>query len=272
LLARRKRGVATFDEYIKKVAQCVEEIRRDGRQVRDFDCAGNPSELAEELPVRVGQQASSGIILRSDTFAELGSPDAGSCAFVLWTGKPSLIRDGRITLIGPGIQESAGASLAFAQVLMVAGEDLGDEEHSTLDQSQYVSDQIEGYMIRSTPGRMWSRISKDAAAKGFDFDVLGKALMVLFKSEMAKIQAMEVVFVTSGREDVQRLDEIAEQVRTIGKNIVRKTWLAKGYDILECTLGWDCKSCSDQAVCDEIRDVVKIRKRKIRATEKAAES
>ena len=264
--------MSIFDAYVKKVAGYVEEVRRKGGQFREFDSPTAVSELVEGLPVRVGPGASSGVILRGDTFVELGSPDAGSCAFLLWTDNPSLIRDGRITLIGPDIQETPGASLPFGQVLMVGGEDLGKEEHSALEQSQYISDQVEGYMIRSTPGRMWSRVGKDAAAKGFDFCTLGKALMAIFKSDVPKVQAMEVIFVTSSKEDVQCLDDIAQQVRKIDKDIVRETWLARGYDVLECTLGWDCDSCADKPVCDEIREVITVRKKKAKNTPKAAKS
>jgi CO dehydrogenase/acetyl-CoA synthase beta subunit len=256
--------VAAFDAYLEQVTAFIEESRVRGRQVREFRCEGDPASLRAALPVRVGPDANAGLILRTDTFAELGSPELGSCAFPLWTRDPALVDDGRITLIGPSIRESQGASLPFGQVLMVAGEELGDEDHAEVEQGQYVADQIDGYMIRSTPGRMWSRIRNDAAAKGFDFDVLGKALMVLFKSQIPRIQAMEVLFVTSSREDVEQLNGLAEQVRTIGKHMVRSTWLARGYDILECTLHVDCKSCSDKPECDEIRDVVKIRKTKLR--------
>jgi len=264
--------VSVFDAYVKKVAEYAEEVRGMGRQVREFDSPTAVSELVEGLPVRVGPRASSGLILRGDTFVELGSPDAGSCAFLLWTDNPSLIRDGKITLIGPDIQETPGASLPFGQVLMVAGKDLGKEEHSALEQSQYISDQVEGYMIRSTPERMWSRVGKDAAGKGFDFCTLGKALMAIFKSDVPKVQAMEVIFVTSSKEDVQRLDDIAQQVRKIDKDIVRETWLARGYDVLECTLGWDCDACADKPVCDQIREVITVRKKKARKTPKVAKS
>jgi len=256
--------VAIFDAYVKKMAEYVEGMRGKGRQVREFDCPGDPGKLLEELPVRVGPEASSGIILRGDTFVELGSPDAGSCAFLLWTDNPSLVGDGKITLIGPNIQESEGTSLPFGQVLMVGGAGLGKEEHSALEHNQYIADQIEGYMLRSTSERMWGRVSKDAATKGFDFDTLGKALMSIFKTAVPKVQAIEVIFITSDKEDVRQLDNIAEQVRKISKDITRETWLARGYDILECTLGWDCNTCSDKPVCDEIREVITVRKKKTR--------
>ena len=71
--------------------------------------------------------------------------------------------------------------------------------------------------------------------------------MAILKSDSAKVEAAEVLFVASSREDVERLDEFAVQVRLIGKNIVRDKWLAKGFDILECTLGWDCESLRKRA-------------------------
>lgn len=264
--------MAIFDVYIKKLAEYVGEMRGRGRQVREINCPRAGSKLVEGLPVRVGSQASSGLVLRGDTFVELGNPEAGSCAFLLWTDNPSLIRDGKITLIGPDIQESPGASLPFGQVLMAGGVGLGKEEHEALERNQYVADQIEGYMIRNVSQLMWSRVSKDAAARGFCFETLGRALMAIFKSETPKIQAMEIIFVTSGKEDLQPLEDIGTQVRKIARDIVKENWKAKGIDIFECTLGWDCGSCPDKPVCDNIRELVTVRKKKARKTKAATEA
>ncbi len=254
--------MAIFDAYFRKLAEYVEDLRASGVQVRDFESPGGVGDLREGLPVRVGPQAGGGIILRGDTFLELGSPDAGSCAFVLWTDQPSLVKDGRVTLIGPDIPDCEGASLPFGQVVLVGGTGLGQAEHQALDQCQYVSDQVEGYMIKSTPGRMWSRVGKDAANKGLNFHALGQALTAIFKSEVDKVEAVEVIFVTSSKGDVKRIDDIAAQVQKIGKDIVREVWLARGYDILECNIGGDCGACGDKSVCDEIREVISVRKKK----------
>ena len=94
--------------------------------------------------------------------------------------------------------------------------------------------------------------------------------MVIFKSGMPKVQAVEVVFVTSSKEDVQQLDGIAAQVRKIAKDIVAKAWKAKGIDILECTFGWDCTSCPDRPVCDDIREIITVRKQRAKKAEEAA--
>jgi CO dehydrogenase/acetyl-CoA synthase beta subunit len=253
--------MSIFDAYIRKVAEYVESLRCDGRQVKVFDCHVDRERLLDGLPVKVGSGAGSGIVLRGDTFAELGSPEVGSCAFPLWTNNTSLIRDCRITLIGTDILESQGASLPFGQIIIAGGEKLSEKQHSAMDEGQYISDQIEGYMVKSTPGRMWTRVSNKAAEKGFGFETLGKALMGIYRSRVPEVERMEVVFITSSKEDVQKLEEIAVQVRKIGKDIVRENWLARGYDILECTFGWDCGSCPDKSVCDDIKEVIKVRKK-----------
>ena len=249
--------MSVFDAYIQKVAQYVEELRRTGLETKEFSCLETPDRIREGLSVRVGLDAHRGIILRSDTYLELGSPLAGSCAVVLWTEKPSLIDDGKITLLGPDIPESPDASLPFAQILMVGGGDLSDKDHESLVQHQYISDRVEGYMIKSAPDRVWSRVSKEAAAKGFDFETLGKALMSIVKSEESRVETMEIVFITSSKEAVQGLTGIAAQVRKISRDIVKENWKVRGYDI-ECAS--DCSSCGEKQVCDDIREVISVKK------------
>ena len=257
--------MATFDEYVKKVAGYVEAMRTEGRPVKELACPTAIDALTESLPIQVGEGANPGIILRSDTFAELGNPEAGSCALVLWTDDPALVRDGTITVIGPDISESEGASLPFGQVLLVGGHELSVEEHQSLSQAQYVADQIEGYMIKSSSRNLWGRVSKEVAAKGFRFEVLGQALMSIYKSTSPKVEAVELVFVTSDKNDVLRLGEIAGEVQEVSTEIVKEHWKARGYD-LDCDL--DCKSCSEKVVCDDIRKVISDRARKQRESER----
>jgi CO dehydrogenase/acetyl-CoA synthase beta subunit len=247
-----------FEAYIRKVAEYVEDLRARGRQIREFEALGTAAVLREALPVNVGPLANQGVILREDTFVELGGPDAGSCAFFLMTDDLSLIRDGRTTLIGPDIQETSCRSLPFCQVVMIGGTELGEGEHETLQQIRFIGDQIEGYMVRSLSRGLWSRVSRNAAAKGFGFEVLGRTLMAIYKSQNPRIQATEILFVTSSKEDVMILSSIETQVQKIGKEVQKKNWKIRGYDI-DCAL--DCEGCADKAVCDEIREVLRMRKR-----------
>lgn len=252
--------MAIFDSYIEKLARYVEDLKNQGGQVGEFRCPRAVDDIVSGLPVQVGPSTGGGVILRSDTFTELGSPDAGSVSFMLWTDDPSLLQDGRITLIGPDIPQSEDASLPFGQVLLVGGKELSEGEHGELERSQHVGDQIEGYMIKSVPRRTWSRVSRGAVAKGFNFETLGGALVAVYKSAVPKIEAMEVLFVTSAKQDLEPLQKIAEQVQEISGNIVKDTWKAKGYDI-ECFSAYDCDFCPDKAVCDDIKGIIKVRKK-----------
>lgn len=240
----------------------MEKMRAKHGLLREMDCPKEADEVLKGLPVRIGPQASTGIILREDTFVELGNPNTASCAFVLWTDNPALIRDGRITLVGPDIVESQGRNLPFAQVLMLGGSALQEEHQEVLDRSQYVFDQIEGYMIRSVPQRMWSRVSKAAVDKGFDFQTLGRALMGIFKTQLPQVEAMEVLFVTSSKEDLALLENIATQVEKISGDIRRKSLVRRLDGTYECTTGYDCNVCSDKAVCDDIKELIALRKAK----------
>ena len=250
--------MAQFDDHINRVSSYVADLRAQGRPTRTFALPSSIEGLTFGLPIRLGPGATPRIILRSETLVELGNPAAGSCAVVLWTDSTALVVDGRVTLIGPDIPQAHGASLPFAQVLLVAGTNLSAEEHQAIAQAQYVADQIEGYMVKGSSRNIWSRVSNGAAAKGFCFETLGTALMALYKSTLPKVQAMEIVFVTSSKEDVLRLSDLATEVRDCGTEIIKEQWKAKGYD-LDCDL--DCRSCHDKKVCDDVRKITAARMR-----------
>jgi len=252
--------VSIFDSYIARVSKYVADMRAGDRTVREYRCNPGVRELLDGLPVRTGPASHQGIILRGDTFMELGSPETGSCAFLLWTDDVSLVCDGRITFIGPDIPEAPGTSLPFGQVLMVAGPDLTSQDHRPLENAQYIADHIEGYMIRSVSQQMWSRVSREAAGKGFSFETLGRALMAIYKTEMPAVTAMEVLFVTSSKEDLGPLEEMAAQVRQIFVKTLTEDWKARGFNVYECNSGWDCQVCPDQVVCDDIKEIIDIHK------------
>ena len=252
--------MSLFDPYINKLPRYIDDLRRKGRKIREFDCPESVDDILRGLTVRVGPKAGANLVLRSDTFLELGNPDVGSASFLLWTDDPSLAKSGRVTLIGPDVPESEGASLPFGQVIIVAGKKLSGDKHELIERTQYVSDQIEGYMLKSMSRQMWSRISKDAARKGFSFETLGKALIAIFKSSVPDVEAVEVVFVTTSKEDLQPLEEMGEQIHEISKNMTKEIWKSKGYDI-ECFSPFDCNNCPDSAVCDEIKEMVNVRKK-----------
>jgi len=250
--------LASFDEHIQAARRYVDDKRRAGRRVRVFSCA---AETPNPLPFKVGPGAGTGLVMKSEAFVELGSPTAGSCAFALQTDRASLVQHGRIILIGPDIQESpAGSTLPFGQVIMAGGEAVTEADYPRLVEGQYVGDRIEGFMVKSTPGRIWGRVSNEAATRGFSFELLGSAVMKLITSQIPRVTAVEMLFVTSSKSDLQPLNAIAASVSEIAHSMKERRWRERGIDIYDCAFGGHCGSCPDKTVCDEVRRLAHTRK------------
>jgi len=203
--------------------------------------------LLRGLAFRMDARTDANIILKEDTFVELGPPDRASFTCVVMSTNPKLLRDGRISLIGPDIQESAGEKLPIGQVVMVAGTGLTDEHYMELERLQYISNRLPGYMIRFALRRMWSRVSKTAAAEGFSLEVLGRNLMALYKSRSPLVEAVEILFVTSGDSDVDELRGMLIGGRKNRVEIIKEKY--------GCISTVDCEGCPYQSICDRIKEI-----------------
>ena len=198
------------------------------------------------------------IVLKEDMGLELGSLDTESLSCILWTGTPGLIHDGSITLVGPDISESYGGSLPFAKIVLARVSGFNDENtyerYRDMELLRYTLD-LRGYMLRAVSQyqREWCRISRDAIEGGFSFDILGTALMNMFR-EKPYVDAVEIICVTSSAEDVRQLKGITRDTsRVIGA--MHK--MAEEGD-------FDCDACEYQDVCDDAGELKKMREARMR--------
>lgn len=113
-------------------------------------------------------------------------------------------------------------------------------------------------MIRHVPRKLWSRVSREAAAKGFCFETLGRALMAHYKRTFPLIDSTEILFVTSSKADVEELEEIGLQAKGKSLSIRKLTRTEEGtYECDDLT----CDECPEKPACDTIREVMVIRKK-----------
>lgn len=251
--------MAHFDEQILAVRSFLKARSRAGSApLGTARCQGSEEELLACLPVPFNSTPRPFVILKEETFVELGNPIQGSASMVLWTPQAELVRDGVVTWIGPDIPEAAGQSLPFGQVILVGASRLEEKDLPRLERASDLSHRLEGYMIRYLPRKVWSRVSRDAAAKGFRFETLGRALMAHYKMQFPLLEAVEVLFVTSSKADVEELATIAREAQ--GKSLsIRK--LTRSQDgTYECE-ELNCETCPEKSTCDTIRDVIVIRKK-----------
>ena len=247
--------MALFDPYFALMRDHEDDLRIKGRIVRFWPAdQSRPAENDET-------QTKSTLILKEDTAVELGGPATAGTTFLLWTDDVSLVSDGRVTLIGPDISETTGKVLPFGQVVLVAGSCLNKELQPRLERDLRDAEAFPGYAVRSTGGRIWSRVSHQARDQGFSLRRLGSTILTQLHRKQAAVTAAEIVFVTSSVEDVQSLERIGAQVRKLSHDLRRERLKQVSEDVYECRSGVSCDVCADNEVCTDIRQIVAIRKR-----------
>jgi CO dehydrogenase/acetyl-CoA synthase beta subunit len=244
-----------FDETIIEIKSWFRQKEQEGKR-RHFDI---PAPIEKPL-VSISRpvQRKSVIVLKEDTRIELGHPSVGSCAATLVTTDSSLIQDGRVTLVGPDIPETDAKMIPFVQIAFACCKGDVKETSQKMDRLLHQSAQHEGYMIRSVPNLIWARVSKQAAEDGFSLLDLGHRLIKSLWHECKDISAVEILFVTTSREDVEALEKISAVAKEKLRRIL--SFEHGDDDTYECTSDNDCEVCPEQQVCDSIRDVIKLRK------------
>jgi len=190
------------------------------------------------------------VILGIDTGIELGSPSAGSMSFMLWTEESGMVRDGRISIAGPDVQDKGarGQSLPLGKLVLVEVE--GMDAHNLLQRQREMEHtryaiHLEGYSVRAASSmfREWVRVHRDAVDRGFHLSIMGSALRAhLLKLDYVK--GVELVLVTSP-DIMGQLQPAAQRLRAIYDAI---------YEIENYPLH-DCNNCSNEEICNEIEAI-----------------
>jgi len=246
------------EELLGCLRQYVDTMEIQGKQLRKIQCLPNGKTGSSETSSGPDNQVDSGVVLLENMAVELGNPKCGSSSFLLWSTNSDLINDDQITFIGPDIIEVVGQSLPFGQVLLIGSTGLEKDHVIEVARVQRLSHNLKGYMVRSTPRYLWSRISKHAVEKGFSFKTLGQALILASKMKVSMNLCTEVIFITSSKEDIIQLDVIGSKARE--KLMKLKKSMITNFD--EC-IGKDCNDCTEKPTCDNIREIKNLRERRI---------
>jgi CO dehydrogenase/acetyl-CoA synthase beta subunit len=242
-----------FDEDIAWLRKHVETKRTEGRKVRLLDSGKADQRHADFL-----RKERTAIVLSEDMWLELGNPSTFSTAPALVTENLDSVDDGAITLIGPDIPEAEG-SLPFAQILLIASDELKDEDYRKINTFQYELE-LKGYMIKAVPSSLtiWSRVSKESANDGLSFEILGKAIIDSYKAAFNN-PAIEIIFITSSKSDIEELKELHRKITRI---------ISAMNKMIE-EMSFDCSSCEYLDVCGDVRQLGALRERLMKQRQEA---
>jgi CO dehydrogenase/acetyl-CoA synthase beta subunit len=233
-----------FDRHYDEITTYLAQKRDEGR-VTEFVHQGKthwPSSKTRNL------------VLGQDTAIELGNPKDVSTACLLWMNDPGKVNNGRITVVGPDIPQLKEKHISFGKVVIVGGKDFNEENsyHRYREMEHLRYDiHLEGYMMRgvSQYQREWSRISKTAINNGFSFRMLGGALIDKF-SELKYVRAVEIIFITFGKDDVLAMKNISDNV----------TKIIGAMNKMAEEMSFDCDTCEYTDVCSDVEELRSMRR------------
>ncbi len=167
-----------------------------------------------DIPVDVGIIYEGERIRKKDMYVELGGPKVKYKFELFRIRKLDEVEDGKITIIGPDLNElEEGKSYPFGILIEAAGKDLEPDAEGVLERRIHeYCNYIEGFMHLNQRYDIWLRVSKKAYKKGLNsFKYIGLVLQRLFKSEFPIIDKIQVTFYTDSKK-VEEMWHIAMKV------------------------------------------------------------
>ncbi|MFX0030355.1 MAG: hypothetical protein ACFE8B_14175 [Candidatus Hermodarchaeota archaeon] len=248
----------------------IEEIFSDLRQYTDhldtkvinvikYKAESNYFETPEGSKINIKLSNYKEIILQEETKLELGGINRKSFSLVYALNKPifkKLLNDKLITLIGPEIKDISEFSIDFGMIILIGGTNITEKDLDAFKRFNFISNGIEGFLIRSVPRRFWCRISSTIIEKNFSFQFLGNAILTLYKQKFGKlIEAMEIIFVNSYSDIIDDYIRITSKIR----EQINKRWIEKIENWrkrIDCDYDWGCEICPYREVCYDIKQVL----------------
>ena len=165
--------------------------------------------MAEEFPFDINPMYEGERIRKGDMHVELGGPDRPGFELVQ-SVEMDEVEDDKFTLIGPDITEmEEGSKVAYAMIYKIAGDLVEKDIEAIIERRNHdFQNYIQGYMHLNQRYDVWSRISKDAVAKGLtSLEMIARATIKLFKSEMPFLEKVEAIYITDEEEILKRMDD-----------------------------------------------------------------
>jgi CO dehydrogenase/acetyl-CoA synthase beta subunit len=243
-------------DFIGFLRNFVDNQIDNNKIVKIFEANSDQSKYFTKSKVKVGLDKYKEIILQDETKLELGGINKKSFSLVYLTNEVEYIEDGRINLIGPEINEVIDSNVDFGMFILIGSRNFTEKDYELLRQFNFISNSIEGFLIRSIPRRFWCRISQNVIKKGFSFEFLGKAIIYLYKEKFKDlIDSIEIILINSYpeliKESITATSTIQEQIDGKWKEKVEE-WRKR----IDCEYDWGCEICPYRFECQEVKKVL----------------
>ena len=198
--------------------------------------------MFEDIPVDVGIIYEGERIRRKNMYVELGGPKQEHKFELVRAKGLDEIEDGKITVMGPDIKDmEEGSRHPFGIFIEVAGKDVEEELEGVIERRIHeYCNFIEGFMHLNQRYDIWLRLNKKSAQRGLNFDLIGRVMQRLFKSELPFIEKIQITFIT----DPERVQEMYKEALSVYEARDAK---ARGMKDEEADAFYGCTLCQSFA-------------------------
>ena len=196
-------GVTTYEHVISMPFNEIEgadDLERAERLVQKcIEVRGVKVKVSEvPVPVPYGSAFEGEVVRKADMRVEFGGKHSRAFEYLFMTDMDE-IDDGKIEVIGPGIDETEEqGSMDLGILIKVAGREMEKDFEPVLErQVHYFINGASGIQHIGQRDIAWLRISKNAAEKGFDLNHFGEILHARFHDDFGSIvDKVEVQIIT----------------------------------------------------------------------------
>jgi CO dehydrogenase/acetyl-CoA synthase beta subunit len=248
-----------IEEIFSNLREYISQLARKGIKISNYNHKSNITKFLEDFKIGVKLDSFKEIILQEETRLELGGINKKSFSLVHAITNPDLkkiLNNKQTTLIGPEIKDISDFSVDFGMIVLIGTTRITEKEFDALRRFNFISDAIEGFLIRSIPRRFWCRISSELIEKKFSFQFLGNVIEYLYAEKFGDlIDTIEIILVNSHPDIVDDFIRITSKIREQRS----KRWTEKIEEWrkrIDCEYDWGCEICPYRDACFDIKQVL----------------
>ena len=243
-------------QLIQRIRDLIENENKIGKNLITYQRNPDFSKFLSSYKIGVKLDQYNEIILQEETGLELGGSDKNSFSVVFPISELELIQDGKISILGHEINSIENSSVDFGIFLLIGVDNALENQNQDLKQMNFISNSIEGYLIRTIPRRFWCRISSSVIKNNFSFEFLGNAIQHLYRQKFEKlIKSTEIIFINSYPESIKQFIDASAEIYARSKKkwkVKIEEWKKK----IDCEYDWGCEICPYKEECFNVKEVL----------------
>jgi acetyl-CoA decarbonylase/synthase complex subunit beta len=198
--------------------------------------------MFKDIPVDVGVIYEGERIRWAEAQMELGGPRIDRKFELVRVKSLDEIKDGETKIIGPDIKDMEKSSYPIGIYIEVAGKEAEEELEGVIERRIHeYCNFIEGLMHVNQRYDIHLRLSEKSYKKGLNsFNIIGKILYRLFKSELPFLEKVQITFIT----EKEKVDEMYEMAMNVYEERDSKARGLKDEDVEEF---YGCNLCQSFA-------------------------